>query len=116
MRAIDNKERLFQICKNNDIVFLAIFGSFLRGDFTEESDIDLLVRFSKPKGLFDIVRIERALSEVLGRKTDLLTEASISPYLKDKIKNEMKDFFFSTKQISRCPLGRHSRNARQTYS
>ncbi|MCD6228074.1 MAG: nucleotidyltransferase domain-containing protein [Candidatus Omnitrophica bacterium] len=59
MRAIDNKEKLFQICKNNDIVFLAIFGSFLRGDFTEESDIDLLVRFSKPKSLLELVRIER---------------------------------------------------------
>ena len=90
MRAIDNKEKLLETCKNNDIVFLAIFGSFVTGDFTKKSDIDLLARFSKPKSLLDLVRIERVFSEVLGRKTDLLTEASISPYLKDRIKNEME--------------------------
>ena len=89
MRAINNKKKLLQICKSNDIVFLAIFGSFVKGDFTKKSDIDLLARFSKPKSLLDLVRIERVLSEVLGRKTDLLTEASIGPYLRDRIKNEM---------------------------
>jgi predicted nucleotidyltransferase len=90
MRAINNKKKLLAICKNNDIVFLALFGSFVKGDFTKESDIDLLARFSKPKSLLDLVKIERALSEALGRKTDLLTEASISPYLRDRIKNEME--------------------------
>ncbi|MBU0570858.1 MAG: nucleotidyltransferase family protein [Candidatus Omnitrophica bacterium] len=91
MRVVSsNRMKLLEICKNNDIVFLAIFGSFVTGDFTEESDIDLLARFSKPKSLLDLVRIERVFSEVLGRKTDLLTEASISPYLKDRIKSEMK--------------------------
>ncbi len=90
MRAINNKKELLEICKNNDIVFLAIFGSFVKGNFTEESDIDLLARFSKPKSLLDLVRIERVLSEVLGRKADLLTEASISPYLRDRIENEME--------------------------
>ncbi|MFH0772316.1 MAG: nucleotidyltransferase family protein [Candidatus Omnitrophota bacterium] len=90
MRAISNKEKLLETCKNNDIIFLAIFGSFITGNFTEESDIDLLAHFSKPKSLLDLVRIERVLSEVLGRKTDLLTEASISPYLRDRIKNEME--------------------------
>ena len=90
MRTINNKKKLLETCKNNDIVFLAIFGSFVKGEFTEESDIDLLVRFSKPKSLLDLVRIERVLSGVLGRKTDLLTEASISPYLRDRIKNEME--------------------------
>lgn len=90
MKRINNKEKLLQICKNNDIVFLAIFGSFVKGDFTEDSDIDLLVRFSKPKSLLDLVRIERVFSEILGRKVDLLTEASISPHLKDRIKNEME--------------------------
>jgi predicted nucleotidyltransferase len=90
MRAINNKKKLLEICKNNDIVFLAIFGSFVKGDFTKESDIDLLARFSKTKSLLDLVKIERVLSEVLGRKADLLTEASISPYLRDRIKNEME--------------------------
>lgn len=87
---IDNKEKLSEVCKKNDIIFLAIFGSFAKGDFTDDSDIDLLVRFSNPKSLLELVRTERTLSEVLGRKIDLLTEASISPYLKDRIKKELE--------------------------
>lgn len=90
MRIINNKKELLETCRNNDIVFLAIFGSFANGDFNENSDIDLLARFSEPKSLLDLVRIERIFSEVLGRKADLLTEASISPYLKDRINNEME--------------------------
>ena len=87
---INNKEKLFQACEENDITFLAMFGSFVKGGLTKKSDIDLLVRFSKPKSLLDVVRIERALSGVLDRKADLLTEASISPYLRDRIQSEME--------------------------
>ena len=88
-----NKKKLINICKNNDVKYLAFFGSITRGDFTKNSDIDLLVRFSKSKSLLDLVRIERVISEVLGRKTDLLTEGAISPYLKGRIKKEMKVFY-----------------------
>jgi len=87
---VNNRKEILKICEKNDIVFMALFGSILRRDFTENSDIDFLVRFSKPKSLLDLVRIERTLSETLGRKADLLTEASISPYLRDKIKQEME--------------------------
>jgi len=55
-----------------------------------------LVRFSKPKSLLELVRIDRIFSEVLGRKTDLLTKASISPYLRDRIKNEMEVIYEKT--------------------
>lgn len=97
MRAINNKKKLFEICKNNDIVFLAIFGSFVTGDFTEDSDIDLIARFSEPKSLLELVRIERLLSKVLGKKTDLLTEASISPYLRSRIEQEMEVVYERTR-------------------
>lgn len=89
----NNRKKLLEICKRDDIVFMAIFGSFATGDYKKDSDIDILVRFSKPKSLLELVRIERVLSEVLGRKTDLLTEASISPYLRDRIKKEMEVFY-----------------------
>ena len=89
----NNKKKLLEICKNDDIVFMAIFGSFVTGGYKKDSDIDILVRFSKPKSLLELVRIERVLSEVLGRKTDLLTEASISPYIRDRIKKEMEVFY-----------------------
>lgn len=85
-----NNKDLIQICRENDISMIGVFGSFARGTATEKSDIDLLVRFSKSKSLLTHVRLERKLSQVLGRKVDLLTEAAISPYLRDIIKKEVQ--------------------------
>ena len=67
-----------------------LYGSYARGEEKPESDIDILVEFSETKGLLNLVRIERELSEFLGLKVDLLTEESISPYLIDGIKREAK--------------------------
>ena len=87
---LKNEGRLVGICKRNDISFLGLFGSYARGEQEEKSDIDFLAVFSRRKSLLDLVRIERELSEIIGLKVDLLTEKSISPYLRDKIKEEMK--------------------------
>ena len=83
-------KKLIEICHQNDIAMIGVFGSMARGKATEDSDIDLLVRFSKRKSLLTLVRLEREMSTVLGRKVDLLTEAAISPYLRDRIKRELK--------------------------
>jgi predicted nucleotidyltransferase len=85
-----NVPRLIEICRQNDVSMVGVFGSMARGDAREKSDIDLIVRFSKRKGLLAVVRLERELSEALGRKVDLLTEAAISPYLQERILNEMQ--------------------------
>lgn len=83
-------QRLIAICRAHDASMVAIFGSQARGDATADSDIDLLLRFSKRKSLMALVRLERELSASLGRKVDLLTEAAISPYLRDRILGEMQ--------------------------
>ena len=59
-----------------------------RGEANDQSDIDLLIEFSKRKSLLTVIALERQLSTMLGRKIDLLTEAAISPYLRDRIKQE----------------------------
>lgn len=82
--------KLIEICRDNDAVMIGIFGSMARGEGASDSDIDLLVRFAKRKSLLTLVRLERELSSALGRKVDLLTEAAISPYLRDKIKRELR--------------------------
>ena len=65
---------------------LKIFGSYAEGKQTEKSDLDLIVEFSEPPTLIELVRIEEELSELLGVKVDLLTEESISPFIKPYIK------------------------------
>lgn len=69
---------------------IAVFGSYVRGEEKPESDIDILVEFKERKSLLEFVKIERELSHSIGKKVDLLTEKSISPYLIERIKNEME--------------------------
>jgi len=65
---------------------LAVFGSVARGDAEASSDVDLLVRFrGEPPGLFEYVRLERHLSELLDRSVDLVMESALKPRLRDRI-------------------------------
>ena len=82
--------KLIDMCSNYDVTMIGIFGSMARGEATAQSDIDVLVRFSKRKSLLTIVKLEREVSTALGRNVELLTEAAISPYLRDRIKQELK--------------------------
>lgn len=50
----------------------------------------MIVEFSKRKSLLALVALERQMSETLGRRVDLLTEAAISPYLRDTIMNDLQ--------------------------
>ncbi|MDP1610066.1 MAG: nucleotidyltransferase family protein [Sulfuritalea sp.] len=65
-----------------------IFGSVLRGDDTEHSDLDLLVDATEKTTLFDIVAIERELREVLGVKVDVQTPESLSKRFRDAVLGE----------------------------
>jgi predicted nucleotidyltransferase len=81
---------LIELCRENDVAKLGVFGSMARGEANDQSDIDLLVEFSKRKSLLALVSLERKMSVALGRKVDLLTEAAISPYLRDRIKRDLR--------------------------
>ena len=89
-KAVIDEVKLKEACPRYDIRFLGVFGSYARGDFSGKSDLDLLVRFSKRKSLIDLIGIEQELSDLLGIKVDLLTEKSLSPYLKGRIRKELK--------------------------
>lgn len=82
--------RIVEILKGHGATMIAIFGSYARGEETSGSDIDIITDFSTRKSLLDLVGIEQELSDEIGIKVDLLTESSISPYLIDRIRSEMK--------------------------
>ena len=67
---------------------IILFGSYARGDYTEQSDIDLIVEFRDRKTLLDLVRIEREISERIGKKVQILTPNSINKRLRDRILSE----------------------------
>ena len=79
-----------EICRQNDVASLSLFGSMARGEPTENSDVDVLVWFSKRKSLLSMLKLERQLSKALGRKVDLVTEAALSPYLRQRIKSDLQ--------------------------
>jgi predicted nucleotidyltransferase len=82
--------KLIEICRQNGVVQVALFGSVARGEADQQSDIDLVVEFSERISLLRFAALERRLSEALGRRVDLLTEAAISPYLREKIKSDLR--------------------------
>lgn len=90
-RITEIKEKILPILKKNDVVRASIFGSFARGEDKKRSDIDMLVEFKEPKGMFHRIGLKYALEKILGKKVDLLTYNAINPLLKEYIyKDEIK--------------------------
>jgi hypothetical protein len=85
-----NPSVIAAFCEGHGISRLRLFGSFARGEETSQSDLDLIADFSAPVGLFEVIRIERELSDLLGVRVDLLTEGAISPYIKERIADDIQ--------------------------
>jgi molybdopterin synthase catalytic subunit len=67
---------------------LALFGSVVRGEARSDSDVDLLVEFERPVGLFEFVRLQLFLEELLGRRVDLVTPDAVRPAMREHIFTE----------------------------
>ncbi len=67
---------------------LGIFGSYLHGEQKTRSDLDLLVEFEEPIGLFDFIRLENELTRLTGVKVDLVMKTALKPRIKDKVIKE----------------------------
>ncbi len=89
--SIPNRE-IADFCRRHYIRRLSLFGSVLRDDFSPDSDVDVLVEF-EPGHVpgWEIVSMGDELSEIVGRKADLHTPASLSPYFRDEVLAEAED-------------------------
>lgn len=74
-----------QLNKDFGISKIGIFGSYVRGDYNKNSDLDLLVEFDRPTNLFEFSRLKRFLTNQLGIQVDLVTPGALKPLIKDKI-------------------------------
>lgn len=87
-------ENIISYLKPFDPVRIGLFGSFAREEDNPDSDIDILVSFRTTPTLLDLARIHRELSEILGKRVDLVTENSIkNKRLKNYIYNDLKIIF-----------------------
>ena len=73
---------------------VAVFGSFARGEYTPESDIDILVELKPPGECPPLglrwFGLEQELSRILGRDVDLVSESALSPYIRPYVEKEVK--------------------------
>jgi uncharacterized protein len=94
MNQIDfNNEQVINLYNKYHVKTLRIFGSMARGESRMNSDVDLLVTFSKPISLLQMVGLERELSAIIGRKVDLLTTKSVSRYLRNSILKDSRQIY-----------------------
>lgn len=80
-------EQLAELCRRYYVRELALFGSVLRDDFRDDSDIDVLVEFEPGAaiGLYEHFDLQQALAELLGRKVDLVSKRGLNPLIRDEV-------------------------------
>jgi len=96
-----NKKEIFKLLKQHKeklkncyVLRIGIFGSVLRGDNTNESDIDFIVEFEEGKKNHDnFIELVFLLERLLERKVDLLTIEALNPYIKPRI---LKEAYFES--------------------
>ena len=95
MEAIEN------LCRKYQVSDLSVFGSALRPDFDEQSDIDLLVSFEPEAqiGLIAFLGFQRELAEALGRKVDLVPKGGLKPLIRDEILSQARVLYAAGKAL-----------------
>ena len=96
--AISNKSELFSALLRNQALLTeygvkrcGVFGSFASGKQTDKSDVDILVEFEPGKKSFDnFMKLAFFLEETFGRKVELVTPESLSPYIGPHILREVE--------------------------
>jgi predicted nucleotidyltransferase len=85
-KTLSNKrEEILRITAAHGANNLRLFGSVSRGEATENSDVDILVKLEPGRTLLDIVAIKQDLEDLLGCKVDVVTEDAVSPYIREQI-------------------------------
>jgi predicted nucleotidyltransferase len=82
------REEICRIAFAHGAVNVRVFGSTGRGEQGTTSDLDLLVDMAEGRSLFDLIALSDDLEESLGTEVDVVTEASLSPYMRDRVLDE----------------------------
>lgn len=82
------KRKILPILQHYGVKRVGLFGSCVRGEIREDSDIDILVEIEKDISLLEFVGLKLEIEEALRRKIDLVEYNTIKPLLKERILNE----------------------------
>lgn len=88
-------DRIEAFCRRHPIRKLSLFGSVLRDDFTEQSDVDFLVEFlpGKTPGLIRLLGMQRELESIVGRRIDLRTPGDLHERFRDRVIAEAEELY-----------------------
>jgi hypothetical protein len=92
------RNKILPVLQPYGIERVALFGSVVRGEAMPESDVDILVTFVKPIGLFKWVELEEELSKRLGRKADLVSARALKPRIRPRVEAEMVVIYEKTRR------------------
>ena len=81
----DKRAQIFEVAQKYGVTNIRVFGSIAKNQSHEKSDIDFLIKLRPKSSLLDLVAFKQDLEELLGCHVDVVTEASLSPYLKDEV-------------------------------
>jgi predicted nucleotidyltransferase len=84
------KDKIVPTLEKYGVKRASLFGSVVRGDHTEDSDIDILVDMPETATLLDLANLKLDLEDILQRKVDVLTFDSLHPALKNRIMDEQQ--------------------------
>lgn len=82
------KQRTVPVLKRHGAVEAYVFGSAARGELSADSDVDILVRFDRLRGLFEFVRTKRELSQALGRSVDLVEVGALREEMRPSVEKD----------------------------
>ena len=80
--------RIREIARRHGVERVRLFGSEARGEAGPQSDIDLLIRFAPGRGFRDLMDFCEEIEEALGRRADVITEDSLSPFIRQRVLRE----------------------------
>jgi predicted nucleotidyltransferase len=88
-------QTIAEFCRKWQVTELGLFGSVLRDDFRQDSDVDVFVTFSPETrpSLLDLAEMQEELSNLFGRHVDLGTKRSLKPSLRDHVLSEAEVLF-----------------------
>jgi predicted nucleotidyltransferase len=84
----DHRDEILSAARKYGARNVRVFGSMLREDYRQKSDVDLLVEFEAGRSLLDLVGMRIDLHDALGRSFDIVTEKSLHRLIRDRVLRE----------------------------
>ena len=84
----EHRDEILRLAQHHGARRIRVFGSAARGEARADSDLDLLVELEEGRSLFDLIGMKQEIEDLLGCRVDVLTESSVSPYIREAVMRE----------------------------